>query len=100
MDVGCGHHGLIAWRPGSILDALADPSPAFVEPLPVSFSFPVAVAFLGRFRDSGGHSKASVSWNSEDVFLPQLFQRLRGFSSFFRTFPEDSPLDALSITLG
>ncbi len=35
-------------------------------------------------------------WNSEDVFLPQLFHKLRGFSSFYRAFDTE----ALYITLG
>ena len=38
------------------------------------------------------HSKASVAWNSEDVFLPPLFQNLRGFSSFFREFCQEEPI--------
>jgi len=42
------------------------------------------------------HSKASVGWNSEDVFLPPLFQTLRGFSSFFQDFDQVD----LYITLG
>jgi hypothetical protein len=41
------------------------------------------IAFrAGRVPDAMKDSLES--WNSEDVFLPLLFQILRGFSSFFR----------------
>jgi hypothetical protein len=35
------------------------------------------------FSESGTHSKAPLFWNTEDVFLPTLFQKPAGFSSFF-----------------
>src|SRR5271157_2187300 len=94
MDVGGGHHGLVALRPGPILDALEYSELAFVEDSAVAFSRLLAVtfprlspvAFSAPLGDSMTHSKASVSWNSENVFRPPLFQNLRGFSSFFRDF--------------
>src|SRR5208337_916280 len=91
MDVGGGHHGLVALRPGPILDALEYSPPTFVEYSAVPFSRLLAVPFprlsplaFWRFlADSSSHSKTSVVWNSEDVFLPPLFHNLRGFSSVF-----------------
>jgi hypothetical protein len=68
----------------------------FPEDSAVSFSGLVALVFPGFARDSSSHSKTSVVWNSEDVFSPLLFQKLRGFSSFLL----DSCLDELQITLG
>ena len=88
VDVGGGHHGLIAFRSGPILDTVEDSTLAFLED--------PAVAFSGLLGDSGSHSKTSVGWNSEDVLAPQLFQILRGFSSFFQGFH----LAGLQITLG
>src|SRR5271157_2343121 len=89
MDVGGGHHGLVALRPGPIFDAIEDSPLAFVEDSAVAFSRLLAVTFLRlspvafwRFlADSSSHSKTSIVLNSEDVFLPPLFQNLRGFSS-------------------
>src|SRR5208282_4097567 len=94
MDVGGGHHGLVELRPGPILDALEYSPPTFVEYSAVEFSRLLAVtfprlspvAFSALLGDSMTHSKASVCWNSENVFRPPLFQNLRGFSSFFRDF--------------
>ena len=86
MDVGCGHHGLIAFRTGAIHDAIEHPWLAFPKEIAVSFSRRVAVAFWGLLGDSRSHSKASVSWNSDGILTSQLFQKLRGFSSFFRDF--------------
>ncbi len=54
------------------------------------------LAFSGLLGESSSHSKVSAVWNSEDVFLPQLFHNLRGFSSFYRAFDTE----ALYITLG
>ena len=91
MDVGGGHHRLVALRPGPILDAFENSPLAFVEDSAVAFSrllavtFPglSTVAFSGLIGDSSTHSKTSVVWNSEDVFPPPLFQNLLGFSSLF-----------------
>ena len=86
VDVGGGHHGLFAFGSGPILDAVEDPPLAFAKDPAVAFSAFLAVAFSGFLGDSSSHSKTSVCWNSEDVFLPPLFQNLRGFSSFFSKF--------------
>ena len=89
VDVAGGHHGLIAFRTGAVLDAVEEVLPAFAELSAVAFARLLAVTFPGLstvafsgFRESGSHSKASFVWNREDVFLPPLFQNLRGFSSF------------------
>jgi hypothetical protein len=96
VDVGGGHHGLVAFQSRPILDAIENPSLAFPEKITVPFSRLAVVAFSGLLGESSSHSKASVVWNSEDMFPPTLFQNLRGFSSFFREFD----LDGLQITLG
>ena len=80
LDVVGGDHGSFPFRTGTILDAFEDSPlalPQFVE-------------------DSRFHSKASVAWNSEDVLTPPLFQKHRGFSSFFFKFNHHG----LYITLG
>ena len=82
MDVVGSHHGLIAFGLVAIRDAVEDPLPAFAEEPAIAFSPFVGVAFSGPLGDSSSHSKASVGWKIEDVFLPQLFHNLRGFSSF------------------
>jgi hypothetical protein len=91
MDIGGGHHRLIAFWSWAILDALEDSSFAFVEDPPIPFSGLPAVAFSGFPGDSSTHSKASVAWNSEDVFLHPLFQVLQGLSSFFSHFNQVGP---------
>ena len=96
VDVGSGHHGLLAFWSGAILDAIEDPLLAFVENSAIAFPRFLTVAFSGLLGDSMTHSKASVGWNNEDVFLSPLFQNLRGFSSFFQNFNQ---ID-LYITLG
>src|SRR4051794_10891893 len=96
MDVGGGHHGLLAFGPGSILDAPGDPPPAPAEDPAVALAGPLGVAFAPDLGDSGSHSKTSVVRNSEDVFEPPLFQDLRGFSRLFRI-PD---AETLKITLG
>ena len=97
VDVGGGHHRLIAFGSGPILDAvedsLADVRGAILRLRSRVF---LRVAFSGLLGDSSSHSKASVDWNSEDVFSPLLFQNLRGFSSFFWDFGPDGQY----ITLG
>jgi hypothetical protein len=96
VDVGSGQHGLIAFRSGPILNAFEDPALAVAEDSAVPFFGLLAVAFSGSLGESSSHSKTSVDWNGEDVFVPQLFQKLRGFSSFSRDFDRDG----LQITLG
>ena len=91
VDVGCGHHGLVALWPGPIHNAAKDSPLPFVEEPAVAFSrllavtLPVlsTVAFWGFLGESSSHSKTSVFWNSDDVFVHPLFQNLRGFSSLF-----------------
>ena len=83
MDIAGGHHRFFAFWSWPILDALEDSPLAFVEDSAVAFSRLPTVAFSGLLGDSMTHSKASVFWNSEDVFAPPLFQNRRGFSSFF-----------------
>jgi hypothetical protein len=75
---------MIAFRLVSILDAVEDPLSALSEDPAIAFPLAVGVAFPVLLGDSSSHSKASVGWNVEDVFVPQLFHNLRGFSSFFR----------------
>src|SRR5208283_1795613 len=96
VDVGSGHHGLFAFWSGVILDAIEDPPLAFVENSAIAFTRLLTVAFSGLSGDSMTHSKASVGWNSEEVFLSPLFHNLRGFSSFFQNFNQVD----LYITLG
>ena len=83
VDVGRGHHGLVAFWSGPILDALKDSPLAFVEHPAIAFSRFLTVAFSVFFGDSSAHSKTSEDWNSEDVSLPPLFQNLQRFSSVF-----------------
>ena len=78
------------------LPLVEDPAIALPRLLGVASGGLSPVAFSGLLGDSGSHSKALVVWNSEDVFLPLLFQNLRGFSSFFSEFYPDR----LYITLG
>jgi hypothetical protein len=89
VDVGRGHHGLVALWSGSIHNAVEDSPFPLVEDSPVAFSGLSPVAFWRFIGDSSRHSKTSVVWNSEDVFLPKLFQNLRGFSSFFSDFHQN-----------
>jgi hypothetical protein len=96
VDVAGGDHGPVAFRSGAVRDAVEDALAAFSELSAVAFARRFAVAFSGLPGESGSHSKASVVWNSEDVFLPLLFQNLRGLSSFFSECEQFS----LQITLG
>jgi hypothetical protein len=96
VDVGGGHHGLIAFGLVAIHDALEEPLPPLAEEPADAFPLPVAVAFPPLLGESISHSKASEVWNSEDVYLPLLFQFLRGFSSFFSEFGRSKT----NITLG
>jgi hypothetical protein len=96
MEIVGGHHGLIAFGLVAIGDAVEDPLPTFAEDPAIAFSPLVGVAFPGLLGDSRSHSKASVGWNSEDVYLPLLFLFLRRFSSFFSEFGRSEK----NITLG
>jgi hypothetical protein len=80
----------------AIRDALEESLPPLPEEPAVAFPSLVAVAFSPLLGDSSSHSKASVAWDIEDVFLPQLFQFLWGFSSFFSKFGRGQK----NITLG
>ncbi len=51
----------------------AQPPLAFVEDSAIAFPRFLTVAFSGLLGDSMTRSKASVGWNSEDVFLSPLF---------------------------
>jgi hypothetical protein len=86
MDIVGGHHGQIAFGLVAIGDAFEDPLATLAEGPAIAFSPLVGVAFSGLLGDSSSHSKAPVGWKFEDVFLPQLFHNLRGFSSFFRDY--------------
>jgi hypothetical protein len=96
VDVGGGHHRLVSFDTGLILDAIENSLTTLPEDSAVSFSVLVALVFSGLARDSSSHPKTSVVWNSEDVFSPQLLQKLRGFSSLLA----DSCLNDRQITLG
>ena len=80
LNILGGDHGTFPLGPGVVLDAAENSSLAFPQ-------------FV---KDSSVHSKASVVWNSEDVYLPPLFQKHRGFSSSFLEFGRQR----LYITLG
>ena len=82
--------------PGRFEDSVEDPPLALPENSAVAFSGLLAVVFSGLLGESSSHSKASLVWNSEDVFPTQLFQKIRGFLSYFRDFDTE----ALYITLG
>ena len=75
VDIAGGHHGYgplgTRWLP----ETLVNSSPSFLEDS--------LLACLAFFSESSTHSKASLSWNSEDVISPTLFQKHWGFSSFF-----------------
>ena len=76
VDVGRGHHGSWPLGAGRLVESFLDsPSPLLEESL---------LACGALFSESSTHSKAPLSWNSEDVFAPPLFQKLAGFSSYFR----------------
>ena len=75
-----GHHSGVLLRPGTILDTTENSPLALPQ-------------FVG---DSRFHSKASVNWSIEELYMPLLFQKHRGFSSFFR----DSALRFPKNTLG
>ena len=95
VDIAGGHHRFFALRSCPILDAFENSPLSLIEDSAVAFSGLPTVAF-SSLGDSMTHSKASVCWNSEDMFLPPLFQNLRGFSSFFSDFDQVG----LYITLG
>jgi hypothetical protein len=76
VDVGRGHHGSRPLGAGRIVESFLDsPSPRLEGTL---------LACGALFSESSTHSKAPLSWNSEDVFDPPLFQEHAGFSSYFR----------------
>ena len=76
VDVGRGHHGSRPLGAGRRVESFLDsPAPLLKESL---------LACGASFSESSTHSKAPLSWNSEDVFSPPLFQKHAGFSSYFR----------------
>ncbi len=75
MDIGRGHHGYGPLGPRHIDESLLNSSSPFLEDS--------LIAGLAFFSESSSHSKASLSWNSEDVFSPTLFQKHGRFSSLF-----------------
>jgi hypothetical protein len=91
VDIAGGHHRFFAFGSWPILDALEDSPLAFVKDFAVAFSRLPTVAFSGLptlaisrlLGDSSIHSKSSVVWSNEDLFLPPLLQNLRGISSLF-----------------
>jgi hypothetical protein len=88
VDIGRGHHRYRPFGPGSIGQSFLDPPSRFLKE-----SLLACGAF---FSVSRTHSKAPLSWNSEDVFSPTLFQTPAGLSSFF----EEIPPPEKNITLG
>ena len=66
VDVGGGHHRLVAFDAGLVLDAAEDSPLASVQ---------LAV-------DIGVHSKTSWGRTVEGCEVPRLFAKTRGFSSF------------------
>src|SRR5271156_1296954 len=75
VDIARGHHRYWAFPLRRIDQAFLNSPLPFLEK-----SLLACVAF---FSDSSTHSKAPLSWNNEDVFLPTLLQTHAGFSSFF-----------------
>ena len=65
-DVGGGHHRLMAFDAGLVLDAAEDSPLASVQ----------------LAMDTGVHSKASWRRTVEGCEVPRLFAKTRGFSSF------------------
>src|SRR5262249_48886995 len=75
VDIGGGHQGYRPLRARRVVEPfLNSPSPLLEESL---------LACRSLFSESSAHSKAPLSWNSEDLFLPPLFQKLAGLSSLF-----------------
>ena len=76
VDVSGGHHGSRPFGAGRMVESILDSPPPLLEG-----SLLACGAF---FSESSAHSKAPMSWNSEDVFEPLLFQKHAGFTSYFR----------------
>ena len=75
VDIGRGHHGYGPLGSGRIGQTFLDSPSTFLEG-----SLLACDAF---FSDRSSHSKAPLFWSIENVFLPTLFQKPAGFSSFF-----------------
>src|SRR6202789_3255334 len=87
MDIGRGHHGNGPCGARGIVEPfLNSPSTILEESL---------LACRGFSSESSTHSKAPLSWNSEDVFSPILFQKLAGFSSLFSDFTQPDHISRL-----
>ncbi len=77
LDVAGGHHGnRPLGTPGGF------PSRLLIRRQDVVLENSL-LACLAFFRKVALTRKPSLSWNSEDVFSPTLFQKQRTFSSFF-----------------
>jgi hypothetical protein len=87
VNIARGHHGDWPFPLGRIDESLLNSPLAFLEES--------LLACFAVFSDSSTHSKASLSWNSEDVFPLTLFQKQRGISRLFSVFY----LDKSKITL-
>jgi hypothetical protein len=75
VDIARRHHGYRSLGTGRIVESFFNsPSTFLKESL---------LACRTLFSESSTHSKAPLFWNSEDLKLPPLFQKLAGFSSFF-----------------
>ena len=75
VDVGRGHHGSRPLGSGRRVESLVDSPSALLEGSLLAWA---------PFSESSTHSRTPLSWNSEDVFVPPLFQEHAGFSSYFR----------------
>jgi hypothetical protein len=74
VNIACGHHGYGPFRLRHVNQSFQNSPSALLELL---------IACLALFSDNSAHSKASLCRNDEDVFLPLLFQKTRGFRDFF-----------------
>jgi hypothetical protein len=70
VDVGGGHHGLLAFRSRAILDAVEDSAPPVLKLPAIALSVFFAAAFGTVLGDNDRHPKLSFPWGFEDVLLP------------------------------
>ena len=83
VDVGGGHHGFVAFGPGSVGDSVEEPPPAFLEDPAVVFSGTPAAALWSFLRRVALTRKPPLFGIVRMCSLPPLFQNLWGFSSVF-----------------
>ncbi len=75
VDIARRHHRYRPLGTGRIVESfLNSPSPFLEKSL---------LACRTLFSEKYAHSKAPFFWNSEDVFLPPLFQKNRGVFELF-----------------